>query len=141
MKNRIAPLLMGMMIVTIVLYLVGCGVANFAGKTPISPKVRFISGNEPLDATQYEVKGVVVVQRQKAFFDIFGLIKPYNSTLEEVFTENIANELSDKAIELGANAVMNMEITAFYYLPGCINLFLPIGRASVTMQATALRLK
>jgi hypothetical protein len=127
---------MGMAVVAVTLF-VGCA-ANFAGKVPVSPKVQFISGNETLDAAQYEVKGVVVVQRVETFFDIFGLIKPMNRTLERVFTEDIANELSDKVIELGANAAMNREIVSFSYVPG---IYLPIGSASVTVQATAIKLR
>ena len=136
MKGRV--IFIGMVIAAIALT-IGCS-AKFAGKTPVSSKIRFISGNEVLDADKYEVKGVVVVQRNKSFFDIFGLVKPYNPALEEVFTEDIANELTEKAMELDANAVMNMEIVSFSYLPGCI-MGLPIGTASVTMQAIAIKLK
>lgn len=122
------------------LVLSGCTV-NFVGKTPVSPKVQFITGNQALDPTQYEVLGIVVVQRQNTFFDFFGLIKPMNVALEEVFTDDIANELTDKVLELGGNAVLNMEIINFSVLPGGFLYFLPIGFSTVTMQATAIDLK
>jgi len=137
MKSKIT--LIGLLVTAIILAS-GCS-ANFAGKTPTSPRIRFISANESLAADEYEVKGVVVVQRTNTFFDIIGLVKPYNPALEEVFTDDIANELTEKAIALGANAIMNMEIINFTYLPGCLIYLLPIGNASVTMQATAIQLK
>ena len=119
----------------------GCAV-NFAGKTPTtSSDVRFITGNEDISKNNYDVKGVVVVQRQNYYFDFFGLIKPPNDALSDVFTDDIANELTQKVRELGGNAVMDMEIVTFSALPGGILYLLPIGTAQVVMQATAIHIK
>ena len=119
----------------------GCAV-NFAGKTPTtSSDVRFITGNEDISKNNYDVKGVVVVQRQNYYFDFFGLIKPSNDALSDVFTDDIANELTQKVRELGGNAVMDMELVNFGALPGGFMYLLPIGMASVTMQATAINIK
>ena len=119
----------------------GCAV-NFAGKTPTtSTDVRFITGNEDISKNNYEVKGIVVVQRQKTYFDFFGLIKPTNEALSEVFTDDIANELTQKVRELGGNAVMDMEVVMFSALPGGVLYLLPIGSATVVMQATAIHIK
>ena len=91
----------------------GCAV-NFAGKTPTtSSDVRFITGNEDISKNNYDVKGVVVVQRQNYYFDLFGLIKPSNDALSDVFTDDIANELTQKVRELGGNAVLDMEVEFF----------------------------
>jgi hypothetical protein len=123
----------------------GCA-TNFAGKTPSVSNIKFISGNELMDSDEYEIKGVIVVERSKTFFDIFGLVKPRNIALEEAFTENIANELTKKAVELDANAITDMEIVAFHYTPiSCLSCLigipLPIGNATVIMQATAIKLR
>ena len=119
----------------------GCAV-NFAGKTPTtSSDVRFITGNEDISKNNYDVKGVVVVQRQNYYFDLFGLIYPTNEALSDVFTDDIANELTQKVRELGGNAVMDMEIVNFSALPGGILYLLPIGTAQVVMQATAIEIK
>ena len=119
----------------------GCAV-NFAGKTPTtSSDVRFITGNEDISKNNYDVKGVVVVQRQNYYFDFFGLIKPSNDALSDVFTDDIANELTQKVRELGGNAVMDMEVVAFSNLPGGILYLIPIGISSVVMQATAINIK
>lgn len=116
----------------------GCA-ANFAGKTPVGKSdVRFITANEAISAENYEVKGVVVVQRSKMYFDFFGMVKPPNEALSEVFTEDIANELTGKVRELGGNAVLNMEVVQFSALPGGFLYLLPIGLADVTLQATAI---
>jgi|TARA_B100000315_G_C14226986_1_gene429124 hypothetical protein len=123
------------------LMVTGCAV-NFAGKTPAtSTDVRFITGNEDISRNNYEVKGVVVVQRQKMYLDFFGIIKPTNKALSEVFTDDIANELTQKVRELGGNAVMDMEVVNFSALPGGFLYFLPIGSAQVVMQATAVHIK
>ena len=66
------------LVVTAIILTSRCS-ANFAGKTPTSPRIRFISGNESLAADEYEVKGVVVVQRTNTFFDIIGLVKVHFS--------------------------------------------------------------
>ena len=119
----------------------GCAV-NFAGKTPTtSSDVRFITGNEDISKNNYDVKGVVVVQRQNFYFDLFGLIYPTNEALSDVFTDDIANELTRKVRELGGNAVMDMEIVSFSALPGGFLYLLPIGTAQVVMQATAIHIK
>ena len=119
----------------------GCAV-NFAGKTPTtSSDIRFITGNEDISKNNYDVKGVVVVQRQNYYFDLFGLIYPTNEALSDVFTDDIANELTQKVRELGGNAVMDMEIVNFSALPGGILYLLPIGTAQVVMQATAIEIK
>ena len=119
----------------------GCAV-NFAGRTPTtSSDVRFITGNEDISKNNYDVKGVVVVQRQNYYFDLFGLIKPSNDALSDVFTDDIANELTQKVRELGGNAVMDMEVVNFAALPGGFMYLIPIGSASVTMQATAINIK
>ena len=119
----------------------GCAV-NFAGKTPTtSSDVRFITGNEDISKNNYDVKGVVVVQRQNYYFDLFGLIKPSNDALSDVFTDDIANELTQKVRELGGNAVLDMEVVNFSALPGGFLYLLPIGIATVTMQATAINIK
>ena len=92
----------------------GCA-ANFAGKTPTtSSDVRFITGNEDISKNNYDVKGVVVVQRQNYYFDLFSLIKPSNDALSDVFTDDIANELTQKVRELGGNAVLDMEVVYFF---------------------------
>lgn len=125
------------MIIAVVL-VAGCA-ANFAGKTPVEKSdVRFITANEDISAENYEVKGVVVVQRSKMYFDLFGMVKPPNEALSEVFTDDIANELTDKVRELGGNAVLNMEVVQFSALPGGFLYLLPIGMADVTLQATAI---
>ena len=119
----------------------GCAV-SFVGKTPInSTDVRFISGNETIAKDAYDVKGVVVVQRNSYYFDLFGLINPVNKALSDVFTDDIENELTDKVLELGGNAVMDMEIVTFSALPGGFLYLLPLGVATVTMQATAIQIK
>ena len=119
----------------------GCAV-NFAGKTPTtSSDVRFITGNEDISKNNYDVKGVVVVQRQNYYFDLFGLIELPNNALSDVFTDDIANELIQKVRELGGNAVMDMEVVNFSVLPGGFLYLLPIGIATVTMQATAINIK
>ena len=119
----------------------GCAV-NFAGKTPTTNSgVRFITGNENISKNDYEVKGVVVVQRQKFYFDFFGLIKPTNDALSDVFTDDITKDLTYKVLELGGNAVIDMEIVNFAAIPGGYLYLLPIGNASVIMQATAIKIK
>ena len=119
----------------------GCAV-NFAGKTPTtSSDVRFITGNEDISKNNYDVKGVVVVQRQNFYFDLFGLIYPTNEALSDVFTDDIANELTQKVRELGGNAVMDMEVVSFSALPGGVMYLIPVGIASVVMQATAIDIK
>ena len=119
----------------------GCAV-NFAGKTPTtSSDVRFITGNEDISKNNYDVKGVVVVQRQNYYFDLFGLIELPNNALSDVFTDDIANELIQKVRELGGNAVMDMEVVNFSVLPGGFLYLLPIGTAQVVMQATAIHIK
>ena len=119
----------------------GCAV-NFAGKTPTtSSDVRFITGNEDISKNNYDVKGVVVVQRQNYYFDLFGLIKPSNDALSDVFTDDIANELTQKVRELGGNAVQDMEVVYFSALPGGFMYLIPVGIATVTMQATAINIK
>jgi|GEM_PF-725143 len=119
----------------------GCAV-NFAGKTSVEiTDIRFITGNEEIPQNNYEVKGVVVVQRIKWYFDFFGLFKSSNKALSEVFSDDIQNELVQKVRELGGNAVMNMEVVNFSALPGGLIYFLPIGQAQVVMQATAIRIK
>ena len=119
----------------------GCAV-NFAGKTPTtSSDVRFITGNEDISKNNYDVKGVVVVQRQNYYFDLFGLIYPTNEALSDVFTDDIANELTQKVRELGGNAVMDMEVVSFSALPGGVMYLIPVGIASVVMQATAIHIK
>ncbi len=120
------------------LMLSSCAV-NFAGSTPtLETGVRFITGNENIPRSNYEVKGVVVVQRQNYYLDFFGLIKPPNKALSQVFTDDIANELTEKVLELGGNAVMDMQVVNFAVLPGGILYFIPIGTAQLTMQATAI---
>ena len=120
----------------------GCAV-NFAGKTPVnsSDSFRFITGNEVIAKDDYTVKGIVVVQRMKLFLDLFGLIKSPNKALSEVFTEDIANELTEKVQSLGGNAVMDIEIVNFSALPGGLLYLIPIGTAEVTIQATAIDIK
>ncbi len=121
--------------------LTACAV-NFAGTTPTeNTGVRFITGNEDISRNNYDVKGVVVVQRNKSYFDFFGLIKPTNEALSEVFTDDIANELTQKVIEIGGNAVMDMQIVSFTAIPGGVMYLLPIGSAQVTIQATAINIK
>ena len=119
----------------------GCAV-NFAGKTPTtSSDVRFITANEDISKNNYDVKGVVVVQRQNYYFDLFGLMKRPNDALSDVFTDDIANELTQKVRDLGGNAVLDMEVVYFSALPGGFLYFLPLGIATVTMQATAINIK
>ena len=119
----------------------GCAV-NFAGRTPTtSSDVRFITGNEDISKNNYDVKGVVVVQRQNYYFDLFGLIKPSNDALSDVFTDDIANELTEKVQSLGGNAVMDIDIVNFSALPGGLMYLIPIGIADVTIQATAIDIK
>ena len=126
----------------LILTLSGCAV-NFAGKTPVSSSdsFRFITGNEVISKDNYTVKGVVVVQRVKWFFDLFGIIKSPNKALSEVFTDDIAIELREKVRGLGGNAVLDIEIVNFSALPGGLIYFLPIGSAQVTIQATAIDIK
>ena len=119
----------------------GCAV-SFVGKTPInSSAVRFITGNETIAKNDYDVKGIVVAQRNSYYFDLFGLIKPVNKALSEVLTDDISQELTMKVIELGGNAVMDMEVVTFTFLPGGFLYLIPIGIATVTMQATAIHIK
>ena len=128
------------MVLTLILS--GCAV-NFAGKTPVSSSdsFRFITGNEVISKDNYTVKGVVVVQRVKWFFDVFGLIKSPNKALSEVFTDDIAIELTEKVRSLDGNAVIDIEIVNFSALPGGLIYFLPLGSAQVTIQATAIDIK
>ena len=137
--NLKKTIILSSMVLTLILS--GCAV-NFAGKTPTtSSDVRFITGNEDISKNNYDVKGVVVVQRQNYYFDFFGLIKPSNDALSDVFTDDIANELTQKVRELGGNAVLDMEVVYFSALPGGFLYLLPIGIATVTMQATAINIK
>ena len=86
MNSLKSYLLVYIMVIAIVMF---CGCAtNFAGKVPLNPRVRFITGNEKLDPSQYAVKGVVVIQRQKIFFDIWELVKPLFYHKEEAYTNN-----------------------------------------------------
>ncbi len=129
-------------IVFVIAFMFTACAANFAGTTPTeSTDVRFITGNEVISKNDYDVKGVVVVQRSKSYFDFFGLIKPTNKALSEVFTEDIANELIQKVIEIGGNAVMDMQIVDFEAIPGGTIYLIPIGTAQVTIQATAIKIK
>ena len=83
-----------------VIFFTGCTV-NFVGKTPTtSSDIRFITGNEDISKNNYEVKGVIVVQRKITYFDLFGLIKPTNDALSEVFTDDIAKDLTQKHLNL-----------------------------------------
>ena len=140
MKNRKKFILSVVGIITISIF-TSC-VTKFSGKTPtISNDIRFITGNEIISKNNYEVKGVVVVRREKIYFDFFGLIKSPNEALTEVFSDDIANELTQKVKELGANAVTDMQVIRFGALPGGFLYLLPIGSAQIIMQATALKIK
>jgi|TARA_B100000959_G_C14633611_1_gene481295 hypothetical protein len=138
--NLKKTIILSSMVLTLILS--GCAV-NFAGKTPVSSSdsFRFITGNEVISKDNYTVKGIVVVQRMKLFFDLFGLIKSPNKALSEVFTEDIANELTEKVQSLGGNAVMDIDIVNFSALPGGLMYLIPIGIADVTIQATAIDIK
>jgi len=130
-----------LLVLSTTLIFTGC-VANFEGKVPVTnPEVRFITGNENIPKTDYEVKGIVVVQRQMFYFDFFGLVKSPNKALSQVFTDDISANLTKKVIEIGGNAVMDIEIVNFAVLPGGFLYFLPLGSAQVTMQATAIYTK
>ena len=130
-----------LLLVLLVLMVSGCA-SNFVGNIPSESVngVRFITGNEVFSENEYQTKAIVVVTRDEYFWDFFGLIKKQNDILGKLLTDDLKIDLAQKVRSLDCNAVTDIQLINFSFIPGGIFYLFPLGYAHITIQATALKL-